>query len=558
MSNFRVTNTAVYDPTVAWLTIPTSPLTAITGTQLLTFQNATIVDNSTNALSLTNNGSVTTQLANPFGIQLPTPAVDYLVVAGGGGGGRNWGGGGGGGGLLQGSVPVASSTSYTVTVGSGGTGDTSDTNPKGGTNGVSSVFGSISALGGGLGGSYNFVNGGTGGSGGGQGSGGTPGTLGQGTSGQGNAGGASDGGTGSNNTAGGGGGAGTVGLSATTAVAGKGGAGIASAISGTVTTYAGGGGGTSNSGGTAGTGGVGGGGNGGLYGTSNSVAGTANTGGGGGGGQYTVNGGNGGSGIVIVSYPDIYAGAASTTGSPTVSTSGSGSIGFNGSSQGLNVASTTALGLGTSNWTIECWAYGTSVPSNDFTFVCDMRTGSNDAPIITMRLTAAGATQYTFKFETELAGTIAESSAVSLNTWYHLAFVRNSGFLYCYLNGTLINTGGTATTLSNGSSCPIAIGYRYASAFKYFSGYLSNFRIVKGSAVYTSNFTPSTTPLTPISNTALLLNSVSGSYLVDSSSNSLTVTQTGSPTWNQASPFATGLGYKNRVYTYTGSGTITF
>jgi hypothetical protein len=31
-----------------------------------------------------------------------------------------------------------------------------------------------------------------------------------------------------------------------------------------------------------------------------------------------------------------------------------------------------------------------------------------------------------------------------------------------------------------------------------------------------------------------------------------------SPTWNQASPFATGLGYKNRVYTYTGSGTITF
>jgi hypothetical protein len=453
-------------------------------------------------------------------------------------------------------VPVTAGSAITVTVGGGGTAASNSV----GTSGQNSVFGSISATGGGYGGRFGAVA--SGGSGGGNGNVAAVGPNilgGAGTFGQGNAGGNATLTQTSTDSSGGGGGAGTVGLNGGSSIGGNGGAGIASAISGTVTTYAGGGGGCSAV--TQGTGGAGGGGAGVFGGTA--TAGTAYTGGGGGGAGYNAAignglGGNGGSGIVIVSYPDVYAAASGTTGSPTVSTSGAGSISLNGSSQGLNVASTTALGLGTSNWTIECWAYGTSVPSNDFTFVCDMRTGSNDAPIITMRLTAAGATQYTFRFETELAGTIAESSAVSLNTWYHLAFVRNSGFLYCYLNGTLINTGGTATTLNNGSSCPIAIGYRYASAFKYFSGYLSNFRIVKGSAVYTSNFTPSTTPLTPISNTALLLNSVSGSYLVDSSSNSLTVTQTGSPTWNQSSPFATGLGYKNRVYTYTASGTITF
>jgi len=59
LSNTRiVTGSPVY--TSANFIPSTSPLTAITGTQLLTLQNATIVDNSTNAFTITNTGSVTT------------------------------------------------------------------------------------------------------------------------------------------------------------------------------------------------------------------------------------------------------------------------------------------------------------------------------------------------------------------------------------------------------------------------------------------------------------------------------------------------------------------
>jgi hypothetical protein len=48
----------------------------------------------------------------------------------------------------------------------------------------------------------------------------------------------------------------------------------------------------------------------------------ANRGGGGGGGSSGFSGGNGGSGSVVIRYPDTFPLAISTTGSPTVTTSG--------------------------------------------------------------------------------------------------------------------------------------------------------------------------------------------------------------------------------------------
>ena len=60
VSNFRVTNYAVYTSNF----VPsTSALTAISGTQLLTLQSATIVDNSANAFTITNTGTVTSAVA---------------------------------------------------------------------------------------------------------------------------------------------------------------------------------------------------------------------------------------------------------------------------------------------------------------------------------------------------------------------------------------------------------------------------------------------------------------------------------------------------------------
>jgi hypothetical protein len=316
LSNLRITTTAVY---TSAFTPPTSPLTAITGTQLLTLQNPTIVDNSANALTITNNNAVTTpaQYFFPPASKRTTNFVEYLVVAGGGGGGVTNGGGGGAGGLLQGLVPVTTGSAITVTIGAGGAPIAAGT-ISAGNQGFASVFGSITAGSGGKGGVASGATDTSGGSAGGAGGFGT--TTGGAIASQGNIGGT----TGWSSA--GGGGAGTVGLNApnSNANGGNGGAGIASSINGTVTTYAGGGGGGSYRL-TGGTGGVGGGGAGGTFSGSGGVSGTANTGGGGGGGSDTGSGassGGGGSGIVIIRYPNSFSDATSVTNGTKTSITG--------------------------------------------------------------------------------------------------------------------------------------------------------------------------------------------------------------------------------------------
>jgi hypothetical protein len=68
----------------------------------------------------------------------------------------------------------------------------------------------------------------------------------------------------------------------------------------------------------------------------------------------------------------------------------------------------------------------------------------------------------------------------------------------------------------------IAIGGYYSTSYL-FKGYMSDFRLVKGTAVYTSNFPPPTAPLTAITNTKLLLNMADGQAIDSAAQNNLTL-----------------------------------
>jgi hypothetical protein len=272
-----------------------------------------------------------------------TYAASYLAVAGGGGGGGTCvpndagGGGGGAGGLLTGSTTFTQGTVYTVTIGGLGAGGTPSAG-LGSSGGNSVISGSglstITSTGGGGGGNGSTSsNGAPGGSGGG-GSGAT--TNGSGTPGQGNAG--APGYYAQGAGGGGAGGAGQQGGGGTPAYrpGGPGGISLASSITGSSVDYAGGGGGGCYAGpatgGPGGGAGAGAGANNNNTGTQGGDATIANRGSGGGGStSYSTGsttgkrGGNGSDGIIILSVPTSkYPGT--TTGSPTVSTSGGNTI----------------------------------------------------------------------------------------------------------------------------------------------------------------------------------------------------------------------------------------
>jgi hypothetical protein len=91
ISNLRIVKAVVYDPTLTTITVPTSALTAIPNTYLLTCQSSTFVDNSSNNFSITNTGSIISNYPNPFSnspvltysynLTVPTSTISNLTSA---------------------------------------------------------------------------------------------------------------------------------------------------------------------------------------------------------------------------------------------------------------------------------------------------------------------------------------------------------------------------------------------------------------------------------------------------------------------------------------------
>ena len=134
---------------------------------------------------------------------------------------------------------------------------------------------------------------------------------------------------------------------------------------------------------------------------------------------------------------------------------------------------------------------------------------------------------------------LVSTAPLVLNTWSHVAFVRNGSACALYFNGVNVTPGGSVTNSGNWSDGNCYIGRLNDGAAGYFSGYISNMRIVKGTAVYTSAFTPQTTPLTNITNTSIL--TCQSNRFVDNSSNAFAITANGTPSVQGFGPFAPAL-----------------
>jgi len=203
-----------------------------------------------------------------------------------------------------------------------------------------------------------------------------------------------------------------------------------------------------------------------------------------------------------------------------VSNSLTSSVNFNGSSS-LVMDSNSVLAMETSDFTIECWIYLTTI--NVSQAIYDTRvpapgTGELEGPGYGFYINSSNRLIFGTKNVNKLTGT----TALARDRWYHVAVTRSNGTLYMFVDGL---SQGSASVTNNFTYTRSRIGF---GANGYFNGNISNLRIIKGTALYTSNFTISSTPvqLTNITNTVLLI--CTNMSMVDNSTFNLTLTYTGS------------------------------
>jgi hypothetical protein len=202
---------------------------------------------------------------------------------------------------------------------------------------------------------------------------------------------------------------------------------------------------------------------------------------------------------------------------------------FNGSTSYLSIAQTTSTDLAANNFTLEMWIYfGNTVSNSSVNNNICGKWNSSSQWILQFR--AAGADSITnqhWRFYTNNGSGPStdfqetSTTSVQINTWYHIALVRNGSSFIFYRNGGQVGSTLTSATSIPTSSDTLTIGSAQNNSYSLI-GYISNFRLVIGTAVYTSAFTVPTGPLTAITNTILL--TLQSSTIFDASSNNFTIT----------------------------------
>ena len=191
----------------------------------------------------------------------------------------------------------------------------------------------------------------------------------------------------------------------------------------------------------------------------------------------------------------------------------------------ISPASSSDFAFGTGDFTIECWAYLTG-GQNAYGNGLFCATTGVVGPALGQH-SDDGWQIYHGTSSTDLADTDYPQ-----DEWVHVAMVRASNVLNVYQNGVKVTSNISDST--NYTNTGFNIGFYYGTAYAW-DGYISNFRVVKGTAVYTSNFTPPTEPLTAITNTKLL--TACSNRFIDKSASAHTITPSNTPKINPFSPF---------------------
>ena len=183
--------------------------------------------------------------------------------------------------------------------------------------------------------------------------------------------------------------------------------------------------------------------------------------------------------------------------SPTASTpyeaaAKSTAMHFDGSGDYLTVPTDADLKPESGDFTVEAWINYSSIPDSSYGSVIYGVCGGAGGPSgdsLAFMLKPNGHLGLIYG---DAHYTGSSSTAMSSDTWYHVALVRSSGTVKLYIDGdedySATHSGNLNNTTDN------RIGARGGTAM-YFDGYMYDLRFTKGEARYTSSFTAPSAPL---------------------------------------------------------------
>jgi hypothetical protein len=175
-----------------------------------------------------------------------------------------------------------------------------------------------------------------------------------------------------------------------------------------------------------------------------------------------------------------------TLGDAKVSTAqlkyGTGSLSFDGTGDYIRIPNTNKiLDFGTGDFTVECWIRFNNVGSDQAILGSEGLTGAYD--IAYRSGTGLSVGRYNTAWDSNFTW------SPSTNTWYHIAITRSGTSLRAFVNGTQIGTTATNSNTYNGGNTHVVIGSSDFGSNRLLNAYIDDYRITKGYARYTANFT---------------------------------------------------------------------
>jgi hypothetical protein len=182
-----------------------------------------------------------------------------------------------------------------------------------------------------------------------------------------------------------------------------------------------------------------------------------------------------------------------------------GVIAFDGTGDYLTVPDNAAFEFGSGAFTIEAWIYFASHSGSKMITGKSNRNEAGgigsfaliinpDTKLKCLASSTPGIQNAAWQID------LTSTTTLSTSTWHHVVFERNGNTFALYLNGTQeATTTNSLTLVDNAQVLTIgALGYTSGTFVNEFNGYIDDFRITKGVARYTANFTPPTAPFPDI------------------------------------------------------------